>query len=77
MLSNYEEVLLPIRVPVGIYCFRSDGPFPVTCGHLDFEDFGLGGSYPRCLKHLGTLVYTESDKIVKPDACLKLRSGVY
>lgn len=73
MNSMYEEVLLPIRVPVGVYCFNSEGRFPVTCGHLDFDDYGTGGCYVRCMKSIGLPKLTESGKVFKPSECIKLQ----
>jgi len=74
MLSNYEEVILPIRVPVGVYCFNStDGPECVTCRHLSIEDCNYGDSYIACRLGLGGLKYTNNGKILKAPGCLKLR----
>jgi len=75
MLSNYEMVLLPIRVPVGVCCFNSNEPFPVTCENLDVDDYGDGGCYPKCLKYLGDLKYTDGGIILKPRACLRLKGA--
>jgi hypothetical protein len=70
MLSDYEEVALPIKVPVGVYCYNSNEPIPVTCPHIDFE-----WDYPRCTMFIGNnLKLTENGTVFKLDECAKLRS---
>jgi len=68
-IKLYKTVLLPIKVPVGDYCWEPTPPHTI-CDHFDNE-----GGHPNCNLDLGLLKYEKEDGVLKPEKCRLLKEA--
>ena len=67
--SDYKTVLMPIRVPIGNYCWGYKPPHEIC------EYFGNEGGHPQC--RLGFYPLEEEDNgVLKPKECLNFKEEV-
>jgi hypothetical protein len=71
--NYYKEVLLPITVAIGDYCWGCErtplGSFHRICTHFDNE-----GGHPVCNLDIGQLHYDRRGYVLKPLQCLILQN---